>query len=158
MSYLMLQSGMPLPSLCSHYALVDGLRRAPSSYCHLHYHSQSPYRWVANDGQSRLLKFRLVPSDRQLKESGLLSSEDQAEPWETKTKRELRKHVDYLRHEFINRLKDSPVKYVLQIQIWKTEKRIPDDLWDPQKVRNIAVMMLLTMTMVVIMLPMMSAL
>ena len=56
----------------SYFYLVDSLRRAPSSYISLQYHSQITYRLLTNNDTSVLVKFRLLSSENPDMESGRL--------------------------------------------------------------------------------------
>jgi len=112
--------------------MVDGLRRAPNSFSELVYHSQITYLFIPNDGQPRLVKFRLVPG-RPCTQTGLLSeTEDQLHPWETKRPATETRSRYYLRKEFVQCMEGlDAVRYVLQIQI---SDSVDEALWNPQQV------------------------
>jgi len=120
---------------CSYFALVDGLRRAPSSFADLVYHSQIVYQFTPSDGQPRLVKFRLVPG-RPCTQTGLLSeTEDQLHPWDTKRPSTETRSRYYLRKEFVQRMEGlDAIRYVLQIQI---SDCLDEALWNPQLVRGL---------------------
>jgi len=104
-----------------YFAFVDGLRRAPASYADLVYHSQIAYLFIPKDGQSRLVKFRLVPgvarasssasmttaSEQTMSEfveSGRLDDAEQERPWFCARSQRETRHRYYLRHEFMRRM------------------------------------------------------
>jgi len=117
---------------CSYFALVDGLRRAPTSFSDLVYHSQITYQFIPNDGQPRLVKFRLVPG-RPCTQTGLLSeTEDQLHPWDSKRPSSETRSRYYLRKEFVQCMEGlDAISYLLQIQISET---LDEALWNPQLV------------------------
>jgi len=123
-----------LHGLYSYFALVDGLRRAPTSFSDLVYHSQIAYQFIPSDGQPRLVKFRLVPG-RPCTQTGLLGeTEDQLHPWDTKRPASETRSRYYLRKEFVQRMEGlDAVRYVLQIQI---SESLDETLWNPQQVRH----------------------
>jgi len=112
---------------------VDGLRRAPSSFADLVYHSQIVYQFTPGDGRARLVKFRLVPG-RPCTQTGLLGeATDQRRPWETKRAPDEARTRYYLRKEFVQRMEGlDAVRYVLQMQI---NDSVDDAFWNPQLVR-----------------------
>lgn len=57
------------------------MRRSPKSYTDMTYHSQVVYLFIPNDQRHFLVKFRLVPGNDSLCESGLLDDDEQKEPW-----------------------------------------------------------------------------
>ena len=108
------------------------MRRAPSSFSDLVYHSQITYQFIPNDGQPRLARFRLVPGTPCI-QTGLLSeTEDQLHPWDTKRPADETRSRYYLRKEFVQRMEGlDAIRYILQIQI---SESLDDALWNPQLV------------------------
>jgi arachidonate 5-lipoxygenase len=132
--------------MSSYTSLVDGLRKAPSSFAELTYYSQFAYRLTSKDGKQLAVRFRLIPCQRDghcidgFVESGMLSANEQEQPWNNKRRDNETRSKDYLRQEYIDRLRqDEPVCYQLQIQ---SKDDINDPLvWHPQQV-NIFVKLL----------------
>lgn len=135
-----------LKPMCSYFSLVDGLRRAPSSFAHLVYHSQMPYQFTPRGGsENRAVRFRLIPGgggsaaeeedEATASESGLADDGDQEKPWEAKERRaNERRDPFYLRTEFIKRLRrDEPIRYILQMQLAPATDHA---MWNPQKVSS----------------------
>lgn len=70
--------------LFSYYGSVEGLRRAPDTYAHLHYYSQITMLYKGKDGKQRYCRYRAIPGDVDIKEeeeSGKLTEEDQRNFW-----------------------------------------------------------------------------
>lgn len=125
----------------SYSSFVDGLRRAPNSFAELTYHSQFAYLMTTKDGRKFAARFRLIPVQQHLQheqgslETGMLWDKEQEEPWKTERREDESRRPDYLRDEFIERVRrDEPVGYQLQMQ---TTSNVDDPLtWHPQKVGN----------------------
>jgi hypothetical protein len=119
------------------FALVDGSRRSPSSYCSLSYYTQFAYLFKPKTGQPIVARFRLVPCDdnyNQADEPGLLDSHEQVKPWVTKRRTAETRSAYYLRNEYIERLhQDEPIKYHIQIQFAGLQQATP---WNPQAIWN----------------------
>lgn len=60
-------------------AALTGLRRAPSSYAALSYHTQTVRFWVDRRGLRRLVRYRIVPADPEPVEPGLISVSELAD-------------------------------------------------------------------------------
>ena len=113
--------------------MVDSMRRAPTSYADLTYHSQIVYQFIPKDaGRPPLLvKFRLVPG-RPSQQSGLLEEHEQEHPWDTKRRASDNRSRYYLRNEFMQRMEGfEAIRYVLQMQ---TAPGGDDAFWNPQMV------------------------
>ena len=108
------------------------MRRAPSSFSDLVYHSQITYQFIPTDAQPRLVRFRLVPGHPCI-QTGLLSeTEDQLHPWDTKRPGSETRSRYYLRKEFVQRMEGlDTIRYILQIQI---SESLDEALWNPQLV------------------------
>jgi arachidonate 5-lipoxygenase len=122
----------------SYYALVDSLRRAPTSYCDVIYHSHVTYEFQPSQGPPLAVRFRLLPlqpsgpRERNFVESGRLNRQDQEKPWFKERHEDDTRPKDYLRLEFIERLRqDEPVKYQLQLQMMSADEV---NAWHPQLV------------------------
>ena len=93
-------------------AVIDGVRRAPNSYCDLHYYSQTCREFNALDGRKRYCKFRLVPygdgPGTEVKDEPLEPNlEDQhtittTHMMKCRRSAEEKRPTDYLRREFID--------------------------------------------------------
>lgn len=96
---------------------LDPLRRNPTTFAQMYYHSQIPFTFKAKDGRPRYVNFRLIPQDRG-PETGLLQPEDAPDwawcwegirPGETLS-------PNYLKQELSQRLARGPIRFHLQIQ------------------------------------------
>ncbi|HEX5760028.1 MAG TPA: hypothetical protein VF121_12625 [Thermoanaerobaculia bacterium] len=92
------------------------LRRAPSSYAQVVYHSQIQFYFRAEDGRTRYVRYRLLPGDRGA-ESGLPDAEDVATPWRQKRRPDCALPEDYLRREYRERFGRGAVVYHLQLAL-----------------------------------------
>ena len=96
-------------------AAMDGIRKEPSSFAQLYYHSQCPMRFVGKDGVLRYVKYRLVPGDRG-PESGRMTPEELRDRW-SEDATDGRLGPNYLKEELASRLSRGPVSYHLQLQL-----------------------------------------
>ncbi|XP_046861552.1 allene oxide synthase-lipoxygenase protein-like [Xenia sp. Carnegie-2017] len=122
-----------------YYNFVEALRRAPDSFAHLYYYSQLTMYFKAKDGKVRYCRYRAVPGDINIKEeneSGRLTADEQRNIWIFSRHENEKRPDDYLRKEYVKRLKNKPITYHLQIQI---HDKSPEDtatifhagiLWD----------------------------
>ncbi|MDX1958718.1 MAG: hypothetical protein SFU98_09105 [Leptospiraceae bacterium] len=94
----------------------EGLRRAPSSFSQLYYHTQLINYYKSKDGVIRYAKYRLAPEDKGI-ESGLPVGEDAKRPWDQKRFPDEKKENDYLRKEFLDRISKQKIIYHLQVQL-----------------------------------------
>ena len=103
--------------------VVGALRLRPDSFASLRYHSQTPFEFRARDGKLRYCKFRLVPEDRR-PETGIPREEDLQTPWFQEAKPDETLSPNYLKDEFIQRVKSRGADYFLEIQLHEAQ---PDD-------------------------------
>lgn len=104
----------------------EGLRRAPSSFSQLYYHTQLINYFKAKDKKIRFVKYRLTPEDKST-ESGIPTGEDAKRPWDQVRFPNETKPNDYLRTEFKERLSKKNVIYHLQIQLREEDGLSPLD-------------------------------
>lgn len=95
---------------------ISGLRRAPSSYSHLHYYSQSTRYWLTPSDERLLVRYRIIPADPDVIESGLPDYHDRVRSWERERRADETRPHDYLRRELRQRLETSKVRMKLQAQ------------------------------------------
>lgn len=95
---------------------ADGIRKDPSSFAQLYYHSQCALRFVGRDGVTRYAKYRLVPGNRG-PETGLMREEALRHRWREAVAPGETRSPHYLKEEFAERLQAGPVTYHLQIQL-----------------------------------------
>lgn len=100
----------------------SALRRDPTSYALQHYHSQTPLRFVAEDGRTRYAKFRLRPlsdaRDGPSDADGRPPEDDLEMPWFQEALSHEVRSRNYLKDEYHSRLqKQGKVEYLLQIQL-----------------------------------------
>lgn len=99
---------------------IAGLRRAPSCFSRLHYHSQVVRFWVDTRGERHLVRYRLVPAppkgeEDEKGESGLPTERDVF--WKRERTRTERRAPDYLRRELKRRLQGgATIELRLQAQ------------------------------------------
>ncbi|HYO73253.1 MAG TPA: hypothetical protein VEU33_45030, partial [Archangium sp.] len=97
-------------------AIIDGVRKDPTSFTQLYFHSQVPLRFVGKDGVLRYAKYRLVPEDRG-PETGLMPEEALRTRYEEKVADGETRSPNYLKNELAERLARGPVTYHLQLQL-----------------------------------------
>ena len=96
---------------------IVGLRRAPSSFTRLYYHSQIVRWWMEPGGALHLARYRLAPDDLG-PESGLPSPEDVQHIWDRKRLPDAEGGPSYLRSELLDRVAHHPpVKLRFQVQL-----------------------------------------
>ena len=100
----------------------EGLRRAPSSFSQLYYHTQLINYFKAKDGKIRYVKYRLTPEDKST-ESGIPIGEDAERPYDQIRFANETKPNDYLRNEFKERLSKKNIIYYLQIQLREDDRK-----------------------------------
>jgi catalase len=98
------------------YLYNSALRRAPSSFTKVYYHSQLVNHFRAKDGRERYVKYRLIPGDR-APEEGIPTGTDFETPWLQKRFPDEKRAPDYLRTEFFERVKAGSATYVLQLRL-----------------------------------------
>jgi hypothetical protein len=102
-------------------AARDGVRRNPSSFTRLYYHSGFAIHFRARDGHKRYAKFRLIPADRG-PESGLPGRSDLDEVWKTEARLPGdTRPDDYLRQEWAERVNREGANYLLQLQLYEAQ-------------------------------------
>jgi len=122
---------------------IGGVRRAPDSYCDLHYYSQTCREFHALDGKKRYCKFRLVPygsgpGTDVAQEPFLPDEADQrliATTHMMKYRRSPseKRAPDYLREEFRVRVACEDVQYRLQIQLYEATPSDTAEVFNPNK-------------------------
>jgi catalase len=96
-----------------------GLRRTPSSFSKMRYHSQIIYVFNADDGLRRFARFRLTPDD-DAPEEGIPTREELETPWEQERLKGETRDFGYLRDEFQARCASAEgARYRLEVQIWQ---------------------------------------
>lgn len=97
-------------------AAKDGIRRLPSSFAEMIYHTQTVQYFIGKDGVRRYVKFRLVPFD-DVPESGVIPLAELDAFWSEKRNPEETRGRSYLKQEYADRLARGPVRYRLQLQL-----------------------------------------
>lgn len=97
-------------------AAKEGLRRNPTSFSQMYYHSQCAQLFLGIDGVRRYAKFRLIPNDRG-PESGLIPIDELTDRWSELVAPGETGSPNYLKQEFAERIGRAPVLYHLQIQL-----------------------------------------
>ena len=95
---------------------IVGLRRAPSSYTRLYYHSQIVRWWMEPTGALHLARYRLAPEDLG-PESGLPGAEDVKHIWERGRLPDAEGGPSYLRAELLDRVHHGGVRMRFQVQL-----------------------------------------
>jgi arachidonate 5-lipoxygenase len=98
------------------YLFASALRRAPSSFTKLYYHSQLVNHFRGLDGKERYVKYRLVPGDRGA-EDGIPTGDDAKTPWLQQRLPDETRAPDYMRKEFLERVAKKGVVYHLQLRL-----------------------------------------
>ncbi|TVQ50301.1 MAG: catalase [Saprospirales bacterium] len=96
---------------------IETLRRNPTSFSNLTYYSKTPFNFIGDDGVQRYAKYRAIPFDLSVKESGIIEERDRLEPENQRIIPGETRNRNYLKNELADRLKNQPVKYWYQIQI-----------------------------------------
>lgn len=97
-------------------AAKDGIRRHPSSFAEMRYHTQTVQYFIGIDGVQRYVKFRLIPAE-DIPESGVIPMEELVSFWSEKRDPSETRSRSYLKKEYAERLARGPVKYRLQLQL-----------------------------------------
>ena len=96
---------------------IDAVRHAPSSFTSMTYYSKIAFPFKARDGKIRYVKYRIEPCDL-VRESGLISTAMQRQPWVQSRMADDGRPREYLRQEYQSRLKkQGKIEYKLQIQV-----------------------------------------
>src|SRR5712664_202321 len=103
--------------------VVSALRLRPDSFASLRYHTQTPFEFRGRDGRLRYCKFRLLPEDRG-PETGIPREEDLRTPWFQEAQPGETLPPNYLKDEYIERVRSRGAKYVLEVQL---HEWLPDD-------------------------------
>jgi hypothetical protein len=94
----------------------SALRLRPDSFASLRYHTQTPFEFRTRDGRLRYCKFRLLPEDRG-PETGIPQDEDLQTPWFQEARPGETLSPNYLKDEYIERVRSRGVKYFLEMQL-----------------------------------------
>ena len=94
----------------------SALRRDPSTFAQLYYHTQSIFEFCALDGKTRYIRFRLIPEDRGA-ETGIPKYDDLETPWFQEAKPNEARNQNYLKEEYRERVLSKGVTYHLQAQV-----------------------------------------
>lgn len=94
----------------------DGIRKYPSTFAQMYYHTQTAQLFLGKDGVRRYVKFRLIPEDRG-PETGVIPPSELEHRWvETPAPGETRSQ-NYLKAEYAERIGRGPIRYHLQLQL-----------------------------------------
>lgn len=86
---------------------VMGMRRAPTCYSTLRYYSQTVRLWVDAADVRHLVRYRLIPEDPAVKETGLPDARDYERLWDRQRRPDETRSSDYLTHELQRRLEGA---------------------------------------------------
>jgi hypothetical protein len=103
--------------------VLSALRLRPDSFASLRYYTQTPFEFRARDDKPRYCKFRLLPQDRG-PETGIPGEEDLQTPWFQEARPGETLFPNYLKDEYIERVRSRGAKYVLEMQLHDAR---PDD-------------------------------
>lgn len=118
-------------------AAWDGIRKYPTSFAELYYHSQCAQLFIGKDGVRRYAKFRLIPFSR-CPETGLVNRAEFNGLWSEEVAPGETRSPNYLKTEFADRLRQGKVQYILQIQLHTPIPGESDEIfncsvqWDPE--------------------------
>ena len=114
----------------------EGIRRYPSTFAQMYYHTQTVQYFIGNDGVKRYAKFRLAPADLG-PETGVIPMAELENRWVEVAKPGETLSQNYLKEEYAKRIAAGPVSYHLQIQIHTPAPGDTDEIfncsavWDP---------------------------
>ena len=92
------------------------LRRNPTSFTNLRYYAKTPFNFIGSDGVQRYAKYRVIPYE-DIPETGINTGKDLLEPENQRVIPGEKRPRNYLKEEFVDRLKRENVKYKLQVQL-----------------------------------------
>ncbi|OAF67249.1 hypothetical protein A3Q56_05025 [Intoshia linei] len=95
-------------------SFVGGIRARPSSYCNQIYNTHLFYKIIVEEGVYYAVRFRLIPINSSVTNSGQLEEEEQKNPWKVYEVVNVDLPIRYLDEEYNRRLKNGPITYVLQ--------------------------------------------
>lgn len=106
--------------------IIESARSRPSSWAEMLYHTSIVYPFRTAEGHQLWAKYRLIPRGLQ-RESGLLTREQQWQPWVQSRAAGDECPREYLGEEYRQRLEAGPVDYLLQIQLREFQE--DSDTW-----------------------------
>ena len=110
-------------------AAKEGIRKSPSSFADLKYHSQCTQAFTGKDGVRRYCRFRLIP-DPEVPETGLMRPEELENLWVEVVAPGETRSPHYLKREFAERLARGPVRYRLQMQLHTPTQQDSEELFN----------------------------
>ena len=105
---------------------ASSLLRSPPHFDGLHFHSHTPFAWLAHDGKPRLARFQLLPENRRRQEPYQEPSwiaevrDDPSKAFVLANQRALaeeHRSVNYLKDDWADRVRAGGVRYILQVQL-----------------------------------------
>jgi catalase len=96
------------------------LRRAPESFARMSYYSKTPFRFDAEDGVARYVKFRMLP-EHDGPESGIPDAKSLQRPWEQQSLPGETRSQTYLKEEYQRRIEREGARYRLELQLHEVE-------------------------------------
>jgi arachidonate 5-lipoxygenase len=96
---------------------IKALRRDPTSFTNLRYYCKTPFLFIGNDGIKYYAKYRVVPFDRSVQETGLQVNPCDYELSNQRVAPHNKNGRNYLKYEYENRVKREGAHYTLQIQL-----------------------------------------
>lgn len=106
------------------------LRRDPKSFHDLRYYAKTPFLFIGDDKIKRYAKYHLKPFDN-IPETGIINNPDAVDIGNQRVLPHEKRGRNYLKEEYEKRVKEQPIKYMLQIQT-----RIAQDDDDPEIFNN----------------------
>lgn len=114
----------------------DSVRRNPNSFAEISYNSKTCYGYRsendAGDDEFYYVRYRLIPIDWNGEDSGAPDTWDREHSWFQNPYEDEKRHRNYLKDEYRERVAAGPVDYTLQIQ----PRLRPDGERDPQWVAS----------------------
>jgi catalase len=92
------------------------LRRNPESFARMSYYSKTPFRFDADDGVPRYVKFRMLP-EHDGPESGIPDAKSLQRPWEQQPEPGEDRSQTYLKDEYRRRVESEGAHYRLELQL-----------------------------------------
>lgn len=104
---------------------LDAIRRTPDSLHNLSFYSHVNQHYQSNDGATRYVRFRMIPTLDHQEDDGMVAEKFQWVDWDFSRADDEYRSDTYLRDEFKARLAKETLTYYLQIQIheWKSSDK-----------------------------------
>lgn len=104
-------------------------KHKPSSFSKMDYYSKTPMNFTAKDGHRYYVKYRVVPFDSEI-ELAAIPDDQKKKVYDQRVQENETLPVNYLVDEYKERVQSGPVKYILQLQLFKSGTEKDDSVFD----------------------------